>query len=208
MEELLLGIDVGTSSVKAALVDLQGRLQATAQAEYPLHHIHTAWVEQNPEDWWQATCNAIRSALAKVEHGRDRVRGVAVSCQTPTLLPLDRSGQPLRPAVIWMDRRAEAEKNRLAELIGAEEIYRITGNRLDSFFVASRLLWLRNHEPDTLHRTWQFVQVNGYINYRLTGQMALDSSNAVFLQLRHYASGAWSRRCARPAESSPRSFLR
>jgi xylulokinase len=192
VEELLLGIDVGTSSVKAALVDLRGRLQATAQAEYPLHHIRTAWVEQNPEDWWRGTCDAIRETLAKVAHGRERVRGVAVSCQTPTLLPLDRRGQPLRPAVIWMDRRAEAEKDRLAELIGAEEIYRITGNRLDSFFVASRLLWLRNHEPETLKQTWQFLQVNGYINYRLTGQMSLDSANAVFLQLRHYASGEWS----------------
>ena len=192
MEELLLGIDVGTSAVKAALVDLQGKLQATAQAAYPLHHVRSGWVEQNPEDWWNATCHAIRESLTKVDHASERVRGVAVSCQAPTLLPLDRRGQPLRPAVIWMDRRAEAEKDRLAELIGADEIYRITGNRLDSFFVASRLLWLRNHEPETLRQTWQFPQVNGYINYRLTGQMSLDSANAVFLQLRNYATGEWS----------------
>ena len=192
MEELLLGIDVGTSSVKVALVDLSGRLQATSQAEYPLHHIRSAWVEQTPEDWWQGTCRTIRETLAKVKHGRERVRGVAVSCQTPTLLPLDRHGRPLRPAIIWMDRRAETEKDQLAELIGADEIYQITGNRLDSFFVASRLLWLRNHEPEILRQTWQFVQVNGYINYRLTGELGLDSANAVFLQMRHYASGEWS----------------
>lgn len=192
MEDLLLGIDVGTSSVKTALVDLQGKLRATSLAEYPLHHIRTAWVEQNPEDWWQGTCRAIRESLAQVAHGPARVRAVAVSCQTPTLLPLDRRGQPLRPAIIWMDRRAEAEREHLAAQIDAAEIYRITGNRLDSFFVASRLLWLRNHEPETLRQTWQFVQVNGYINYRLTGSMALDMANAVFLQLRSYAGGEWS----------------
>ena len=192
MEPLLLGIDVGTSSVKAVLLDLRGNLRAACQAEYPLHHIRPAWVEQDPEDWWQATCAAIREALAKVPHGPERVLGLAVSSQAPTLLPLDRSGRPLRPAMIWMDRRAEAEAASLTEQLGAAEIHRITGNRPDAFYVAARLLWLRNHEPEILKGAWQFVQVNGYINYRLTGRLAMDPAHAVLLQMRHYASGAWS----------------
>ena len=191
MEPLLLGVDAGTSSVKAVLLDLRGNLCAVCQAEYPLHHIRPAWVEQDPEDWWQATCKAIREALAKVPHGPERVLGLAVSSQAPTLLPLDRSGRPLRPAMIWMDRRAEAEAVRLTELVGAEEIHRITGNRPDAFYVAARLLWLRNHEPEVLKRTWQFAQVNGYINYRLTGRLTMDPAHAVLLQLRNYATGAW-----------------
>jgi xylulokinase len=108
------------------------------------------------------------------------------------LLPLDRSGRPLRPAMIWMDRRAEAEAAQLAELLGATEIHRITGNRPDAFYVAARLLWLRNHEPEVLKRTWQFVQVNGYINYRLTGRLGMDPAHAVLLQMRNYATGEWS----------------
>jgi xylulokinase len=191
VEPLLLGVDAGTSSVKAVLLDLRGNLCAVCQAEYPLHHIRPAWVEQDPEDWWQATCKAIREALAKVPHGPERVLGLAVSSQAPTLLPLDRSGRPLRPAMIWMDRRAEAEAVRLTELVGAEEIHRITGNRPDAFYVAARLLWLRNHEPEVLKRTWQFAQVNGYINYRLTGRLTMDPAHAVLLQLRNYATGAW-----------------
>ncbi|MGD0903521.1 MAG: FGGY family carbohydrate kinase, partial [Terracidiphilus sp.] len=150
MEPLLLGLDAGTSSVKAVLLDLGGNLRAVSQAEYPLHHLRSAWVEQNPEDWWQATCKAIREALGKVERGPERVLGLAVSSQAPTLLPLDHSGRPLRPAMIWMDRRAEAEAVRLTELLGAEEIHRVTGNRPDAFYVAARLLWLRNHEPEIL----------------------------------------------------------
>ena len=192
VEPLLLGIDVGTSSVKAVLLDLRGNLCAVCQAEYPLHHIRPAWVEQDPEDWWQATCQAIREALAKVPHGPERVLGLAVSSQAPTLLPLDRSGRPLRPAMIWMDRRAEAEAARLTELLGAEEIHRITGNRPDAFYVAARLLWLRDHEPEVLKRTWQFVQVNGYINYRLTGRLTMDPAHAVLMQMRNYATGEWS----------------
>ena len=178
--------------MKAILLDLRGNLCAAGQAEYPLHHIRPAWVEQDPEDWWQATCNAVRETLAKVPHGSERVLGMAISSQAPTLLPLDRSGRPLRRAMIWMDRRAEAEAARLRKLVGAEEIHRITGNRPDAFYVAARLLWLRNHEPEVLRRTWQFAQVNGYLNYRLTGKLTLDPAHAVLLQLRNYATGGWS----------------
>ena len=206
VEPLLLGIDVGTSSVKAVLLDLRGNLCAVCQAEYPLHHIRPAWVEQDPEDWWRATCQAIREALAKVPHASERVLGLAVSSQAPALLPLDRSGRPLRPAMIWMDRRAESEAARLTELLGAAEIHRITGNRPDAFYVAARLLWLRNHEPEVLKRTWQFVQVNGYVNYRLTGRIAMDPAHAVLLQLRDYATGEWSQALCSACGVEPAQF--
>jgi len=192
MEPLLLGIDVGTSSVKAVLVDPRGTVHAVGHAEYPLHHIRPAWVEQDPEDWWRGTCQAVKAALAKVPQGAERVLGLAVSCQAPTLLALDRSGRPLRPAMIWMDRRAEAEIVRLAEQMGADKIYRVTGNRPDAFYVAARLLWLREHEPEILKQTWQFAQVNGYINYRLTGRLTLDPAHAVLLQMRDYHKEEWS----------------
>jgi xylulokinase len=174
------------------LVDPRGTVHAVGHAEYPLHHIRPAWVEQDPEDWWRGTCQAVREALAKVPHGAERVLGLAVSCQAPTLLALDCSGRPLRPAMIWMDRRAEAEIVRLAEQMGADKIYRVTGNRPDAFYVAARLLWLREHEPEVLKQTWQFAQVNGYINYRLTGRLTLDPAHAVLLQMRDYHKEEWS----------------
>lgn len=192
MENLLLGIDVGTTAVKAALFDISGNLQAVDQAEYPLFHVRPAWVEQDPADWWSATCEAVRRVLAKVPHGAERVLALAVSSQAPSLLPLDEAGRPLHRAMIWMDRRAEAEAAQLAEAVGAGEIHRVTGNRPDAFFVAARLLWLRNHEPEILARTRWFIQVNGYINYRLTGTFAMDPVHAVLLQLRDYSSGEWS----------------
>jgi xylulokinase len=192
VEPLLLGIDAGTSSVKAVLLDLSGDLCAISTVEYPLHHLQSGWVEQDPEDWWQATCKAIRESLEKVQRGAERVIGMAVSSQAPTLLPLDSAGRPLRPAMIWMDRRAEAETVHLTEELGADEIYRITGNRPDAFYMAPRLLWLRNHEPEILKQTWKFVQVNGYINYRLTGRLTVDPAHAVLMQMRNFATGEWS----------------
>ena len=192
MEPLLLGIDVGTSSIKAVLIDERGNIHAVGQAEYPLHHIRPAWVEQDPEDWWNGTCKAIKEALSLVPHGADRVLAMAVSCQAPVLLALDRSGQHLRPAMIWMDRRAEAEAINLTKLLGADQIHRITGNRPDALYVAARMFWLKNHEPEILKQTWKFVQVNSYINFRLTGKLTLDPSNAALFQLRDYQKNEWS----------------
>lgn len=192
MEKLLLGIDVGTTAAKAALFSVDGRLQAVGQAEYPVQHVRPGWVEQNPEDWWQAVCVAIRQALERVPDGSKRVAGIAVSAQAPTMIPLNRDGQPVRPALIWMDRRAEAEAAQLDEVLGVGETYRITGNRPDAFYVASKILWFKAHEPQLHSQTHQFVQINGYINYRLTGTFTLDPVHAALLQLRDYASGEWS----------------
>ena len=95
MDSLLLGIDIGTTAAKAALFSVDGRLQAVGSAEYPLHHIRPGWVEQQPEDWWQAACNAIRQALSQVEQGAERIAGICVSAQAPTLIALDADGKPL-----------------------------------------------------------------------------------------------------------------
>ena len=192
MEPLLLGVDVGTSAVKAALFDLNGRLEASAQVEYPTHHLRPGWVEQQPDDWWRACCQAVRQALAAVAHGAERVVGVGVSAQAPTLIAVDRDGVPLRPALIWMDRRAEAEVQALCEQVGADEIYRITGNRPDPYYLAAKLLWFGKHEPRLMARTAQFLQITGFINHRLTGAFAVDHVHAALLQLREHDTGRWS----------------
>ena len=183
---------MGTTGAKAALFAPDGRLEAVAQAEYPVQYVRPNWVEQHPEDWWQAVCHAIRQALTGVPNGAERIAGLAVSAQAPALIPLDRNSQPLRPALIWMDRRAEAEAVRLNELLGADTIYRITGNRADAFYVAPKLLWYKIHEPELLAQTHVFLQINGYINYRLTNTFSLDNVHAGLLQLRDVATGEWS----------------
>lgn len=192
MDQLLLGIDVGTTGAKAALFTPTGQLQATGQAEYGLYHPRPGWAEQNPDEWWQAVCGAVRQVLSKVPQASSRILGVAVSAQAPTLLPLDRAGQPVRPALIWMDRRAEAEAITLKETIGEATFTRITGNRADPFYVAPKLLWYRTHEPQRFAQTHQFVQANGYINYKLSGTLTLDNVHAALLQLQNWQTGVWS----------------
>ncbi|MCL4248745.1 MAG: FGGY-family carbohydrate kinase [Anaerolineae bacterium] len=192
MSQLFLGIDVGTTGVKAALFTPEGHLEAVNAIEYPTQHLHPGWVEQNPEDWWQATCTAIRGALAAVSQAAERIVGVAVSSQAPTLLVTDANGTALRPALIWMDRRADAEVEQMSAMLGAENITRITGNRPDAFYVAAKMRWFWQHEPELHAQTRWFLQIPGYINYHLTGEFTLDHAHAALLQLRDYATGAWS----------------
>jgi xylulokinase len=191
MDQLLLGIDVGTTAVKAALFTPDGRLQAAHSQTHKTDYLFPNWVEQHPDGWWEAACIAVQRVLSSVPHAAERVLGLAVSAQAPTLLALNRAGEPIRPALIWMDRRAEWEVAELTDLLGADEIFRVTGNRVDAFYVASKLRWLRTHEPDTLRTTHQFVQINGYLNFRLTGAYSLDESHAALLQLRNYQTGNW-----------------
>ena len=187
----MLGIDVGTTGAKAALFNGNGRLTGLGQAEYPTHYPRPGWAEQDPQDWWQAVCLSARQALSVSPDAAGRVVAVAVSSQAPTLLAIDSEGRPVRPALIWMDRRAEAEAEKLKELFGEEVIERLTGNRSDPFYVAPKLLWFRENEPKLFARTARFAQINGYINFRLTGAWSLDPVHAALLLLRDWRTGEW-----------------
>lgn len=189
---LFLGIDVGTTSVKASVVDSDFQVIVEASAGYPTSYVRPSWVEQHPEDWWAATLDVLGRLAAEAPSGTlSGVAAVSVSSQAPTLLSLDRSGEPVRPALIWMDRRATDEAEALADSIGREEYVLSGGNRADPFFVAPKLLWLRNHEPESLRRTACFVQINGYIAFRLTGELSIDDEHASLLGLRDIRTGDW-----------------
>ncbi len=206
MDRLLLGIDVGTTGTKAALFTLDGSLQAVGQSEYGIRHERPGWAEQDPEDWWQAVCIATRQALSQVPEGPKRVAGIAVSSQATTLLPLNRADQPLRPAMIWMDRRAEAETVKLRELLGESIIEEVTGNRPDPFYIAPKLLWFRTHEPDQFGQANLFVQANGYISYRLTNEHAMDNAHAGLLQLCDWQTMGWSTELCEACAVEPSQF--
>ncbi|MDX2140247.1 MAG: FGGY-family carbohydrate kinase [Chloroflexota bacterium] len=189
--DLLLGIDVGTTGTKACLFTPDGALVASGQAEYPLHHLRPGWVEQDPHDWWRATCTAVHAALAQTPDAAARIIGIAVSGQAPSLIAVDEQGAPLRPALIWMDRRADAQVAALNEQFSADDIYRVTGNRCDGYYVAPKLRWLRDHEPETLRSAHRLLLVTGFINHRLTGEFSMDTVHVRLLSLYDRRTGEW-----------------
>jgi xylulokinase len=193
MKDLLLGIDIGTTGAKAALFSFEGDLRGSGKKEYGVEHPRSGWAQQDPEMLWKACCESVKAAIfaAGGMEAAQRIASVSVSAQGPTLLPLDQTGSPLRPALIWMDRRAENEARAIEKRFGLGWMVDRTGNRPDPYFVAAKLLWFKNNEPDLFRRTSLFVQINGYVTYRLTGVFTLDNTQAALLQLMNWKKGGW-----------------
>lgn len=174
----IMAVDVGTSAAKAGVYNLNGQELGTRLVAYALSHPHPNWAEQDANAWWDASVDAIKGALAQAQIPAETIKAVSISGQSTTCLPIDRQGTPLRPAIIWIDRRATAEVEWLVEHIGAESIKRLSGNTIDGSFGGLKWLWFRNNEPELFKRTWKIMQANGYIIFKLTGEVITDRSQA------------------------------
>lgn len=191
--DLLLGMDLGTSAIKTILFSREGRIVASASISYPTVHPYPAWAEQDPASWWNAARMTIRSVLAEAGEGAaQRIAGVSASCQAPTMLPLDESGQPLHPGVIWFDKRGADVAEHLRKVIGDEFVGRVNGNKIDAYYGAVKMVWFKNHYPDLYARTHKFLQINSWINYRLTGTYSTDFSHGPLILLFDSRRGDWS----------------
>src|SRR5215218_7207936 len=140
-ERPLVGLDVGTTGVKALAVSTGGEVLARAERGYPLSTPRPGWAEQDPEDWWRAT----EAALADLAL---EPAAIGFSGQMHGLVLLDGAGTVLRPALLWNDQRTAAECAEIEERVGLDRLIRLTGNRALTGFTAPKLVWLRNHEPD------------------------------------------------------------
>ena len=188
MQELLLGVDVGTTATKAVLVDTSGHIISQGRAEYPTKYLQAGWVEQDPNDWWLSFCQAVE--IAQRGASGAKISGIAISAQAPTLIAVDANGVPVRNAMIWMDRRAQSAADELASEFS--NISQLTGNRADPYYVAAKIKWLIKNEPANYEKTKYFLQIPGYLNYKLTGKFGIDSAHASLLQLRNADNSKWS----------------
>ncbi|MBE6990928.1 MAG: hypothetical protein E7426_09345 [Ruminococcaceae bacterium] len=180
-KDIFLGLDVGTTSVKAGFVDETGLGLFQATREYPTYPLGDSWVEQSADDWWEAATGAVRQLSGDHPELARCVRGISISCQAPTLLGIGRDGRPVGRGMIWMDQRAEDVCRELLQP-HADYIHGFSGNRVDPYFALSKLLWQRRHEPEKYAATWKYLQINGYLVYRLTGLCSIDLSSAALTQ--------------------------
>jgi len=188
----VLSIDIGTTSMKAVLFDevlsIHSRVKIDYQTDYPT----PGWAEQDANQWWDALKSAIGSILGS--HGApaaSELEIVAVDAMTPTVVPVDRNGNPLRKALIWMDRRAEAECRMIESSLG-KKLYEISGNQNDPSNFSPKLRWIREHEPRIYERTDKFLFANGFLVYRLTGLYSMDITQCGLSQLCDTQKGEWS----------------
>ena len=183
MTEALVGLDVGTTGVKAVAISHDGALLATAEESYPLSTPRPGWSEQNPEDWWRAA----QACLARLPEGP-----VGLSGQMHGLVVLDGGGAVLRPAILWNDQRTAAECAEIEARVGLERLIELTANRALTGFTAPKLLWLRNHEPETYARIAHVLLPKDYVRLRLTGVRAIDAADASGTLLFDVAHRRWS----------------
>jgi xylulokinase len=181
----LVGIDVGTTGVKAVAISESGDVLAVAEEGYELSMPQPGWSEQDPEDWWRAS----ETALARLGV---EASAIGLSGQMHGLVCLDERDRVLRPAILWNDQRTAAECAEIEERVGLERLIELTGNRALTGFTAPKLLWLRRHEPETYARIRHVLLPKDYVRLRLTGERAIDAADASGTLLFDVARRRWS----------------
>ena len=183
MPDVLIGLDVGTSGVKAIALSPDGAVVGSAEESYPLSTPQPGWSEQDPEDWWRAA----QACLSRLPEGP-----IGLSGQMHGLVVLGADDRVLRPAILWNDQRTAAECAEIEERIGLERLIELTGNRALTGFTAPKLLWLRRHEPDLYAEIRQVLLPKDYVRFRLNGERLIDAADASGTLLFDVARRRWS----------------
>jgi sugar (pentulose or hexulose) kinase len=177
MDEYILSLDLGTTAIKVAVVDREGRLVATSTQEYSLLTPDTLSVELPVETYWDAFKRGVRDILARSAVEAKAIRCMGISAQGETLILLDKEGAPIRNAIVWMDNRAQEEAEELNGHFTPEETYRITGQvSIVPTWPASKLLWMKRHEAGAFGKTHRVLLIEDYFIYRLTGKFVCEGS--------------------------------
>lgn len=191
---MFLGLDIGTGGTRAVLVNSHGKLVASSSCEHaPFRSPYLGWAEQDPEDWWRAARQAIKEVVAA---SGATIDAVGLTGQMHGAVMLDAAGEVLRPSLIWCDQRTNAECDWLHQQIGRERLIELTANPALPNFTLTKLLWVRNHEPEIFARIAQALCPKDYVRYRMTGTYAMDVQEASGTLLLDVAHRRWSKEVA------------
>jgi xylulokinase len=172
-----LGIDVATTGSKALLMDAAGAVVASASSPHTLQTPKPLWSEQNPEEWWSASCAAVRKALSEAGAGGDSVIAVGLTGQMHGLVLLDADGKILRPAILWNDQRTGAQSDEIRARLGRQRLIQITGNDALTGFTAPKILWVQQNEPAVYAKARHILLPKDYLRYRLTSGYGMDKAD-------------------------------
>lgn len=191
MGSYLLGIDLGTSACKAAVFDREGEVIAQATGDYKVYYPHPGWAEQDPDEWWTGVCEALRKIWAKGLVKPEEIAGIGLDGQSWSAVAVDSGGRALGRTPIWMDTRSQDICDRLNEKIGAKAIFDLCGNSLTPTYTTAKILWYREHAPEMYGRIDKILSCNGWIAYKLTGEMTQDICMAYGYHCFDMRNGVW-----------------
>ena len=173
-----LGIDIGTSGTKALIMDARGRVLATATGPHTVSSPLPSWSQQEPRQWWSATVHAVRTAISAAKIDGRKIVAVGMTGQMHGLVCLDDAGKPLRPAIIWNDQRSADQARQIESKVGGPaKLIGMVGTPAMTSFTLTKLLWVRQNEPEIYEKTRRILLPKDYVRFRLTGEYAGDVSD-------------------------------
>lgn len=191
MEKVLLGIDVGTSACKVAAFDPEGRVLVQSTKEYHVFYPAPGHVEQDPMEWWDGVCEAIRETVGSGKIDPGQIAGIGIDGQSWSAIPVDRSGNVLHNTPIWMDTRASGICRKTLEKTGFDRIFEISGNSFEPTYSTPKILWFKENKPEIFKNTYKFLQSNSFIAFKLTGIMTQDICQSYGLHVFNMKTGRW-----------------
>ena len=189
--EYYIGVDLGTSSLKLLLLNVEGKILKTVSEEYAVYFPHYGWSEQNPEDWWRAFVSGMEKLTSDMD--KSCIAGIGVAGQMHGLVILDENDRVIRPVILWNDGRTSSQTAYLNEIIGQEKLAEETANIAFAGFTAPKILWVKENEPENFAKIQKIMLPKDYINYRLTGTFATDYSDASGMLLLDVKNKCWSK---------------
>jgi xylulokinase len=179
MKKYVIAHDVGTSSVKTALINDLGEIVAHSTVTYGIMHAQPGWVEQNPEDYWSGCVANTRKILLSGNIDRNKISGMVFTTQSMGIIPVDKDGKILKNNITWVDGRAEKQALWIMNLLGGKAIFKkIIGTEITGKDVLPKLRWLKNNEPDIYSQMDKVMDVNSYLKFRATGKIVFEWSGA------------------------------
>jgi len=190
--QYIIGIDVGTSGTKTVLFDETGLTIRSATVEYPMYQPQNGWAEQDPAHWWNAAVSSLQQVVRDSGIPAHQIAGIGLSGQMHGLVMLDQDGQVLRNSIIWCDGRTTKQCEEITEKVGPQRLMEITANPALPGFTASKILWVREHEPEIYAKCRHILLPKDYIRYKLTGIFATEVSDASGMNLMDVPGRCWS----------------
>lgn len=190
--QYVIGCDIGSQSLKAVLISVDGKICGETSASYPIEYPQPTWAQQSASAWIGALVEAVRALIAQNSISANEIAALGLDAQVDGVVAIDKNGQPLYPAIIWMDRRAVAECEAAGKKISQKNIFEISGLNLDATHVAPKMGWLANQEPRLFEKTTALLLPASYVAFALTGELGVDYSNASSTMLMNVRSRTWS----------------
>ncbi len=190
--DYFLGIDLGTTNIKATLIDIEGKYLGSSEEGYPIISLHPGWAEQDPLLWWKKTIEVVNKVITKTGIKKSSIKGIGFSGQMHGIVPIDKNGDPLYNAIIWADQRVYKEVEFLKSHIPKEIFSKKIGNFPNSGFTAPKIMWFKKNRPELYKKTYKFLFPKDFIRHKITKDVYTEYSDASASLLFDLKEKTWS----------------